>query len=134
MPNRLAIVTHRLSLLSSQKDGLVRVNGEETEELTVSTPPTSPQHSPQETKDFLSKEAEKDAPPVEAVKSVETAEQQPTETEKSTPSSGSAISSLIEGRNCIITTTIVTELTQKVVEPLHTDTQNDGEVMLQVTY
>lgn len=129
MPNRLAIVTHRLSLLSSQKDGLVRVNGEETEELTVSTPPTSPQHSPQETK-----EAEKDAPPVEAVKSAETAEQQPTETEKSTPSSSSAISSLIEGRNCIITTTIVTELTQKVVEPLHTDTQNDGEVMLQVTY
>nr|XP_004549348.2 LIM and calponin homology domains-containing protein 1 isoform X4 [Maylandia zebra] len=110
------------------KDGLVRVNGEETEELTVSTPPTSPQHSPQETKDVLSKEAEKDAPPVEAVKSAETAEQQPTETEKSTPSSGSAISSLIEGRNCIITTTIVTELTQKVVEPLHTDTQNDGEV------
>uniref|UniRef100_A0A3P8RAH9 LIM and calponin homology domains 1a n=1 Tax=Astatotilapia calliptera TaxID=8154 RepID=A0A3P8RAH9_ASTCA len=128
----LAIVTHRLSLLSSQKDGLVRVNGEETEELTVSTPPTSPQHSPQETKDVLSKEAEKDAPPVEAVKSAETAEQQPTETEKSTPSSGSAISSLIEGRNCIITTTIVTELTQKVVEPLHTDTQNDGEVMLQI--
>uniref|UniRef100_A0A3Q2VGV8 LIM and calponin homology domains 1a n=1 Tax=Haplochromis burtoni TaxID=8153 RepID=A0A3Q2VGV8_HAPBU len=110
------------------KDGLVRVNGEETEELTVSTPPTSPQHSPQETKDVLSKEAEKDAPPVEAVKSAETAEQQPTETEKSTLSSGSAISSLIEGRNCIITTTIVTELTQKVVEPLHTDTQNDGEV------
>ncbi|XP_039879742.1 LIM and calponin homology domains-containing protein 1-like isoform X3 [Simochromis diagramma] len=110
------------------KDGLVRVNGEETEELTVSTPPTSPQHSLQETKDVLSKEAEKDAPPVEAVKSAETAEQQPTETEKSTPSSGSAISSLIEGRNCIITTTIVTELMQKVVEPLHTDTQNDGEV------
>uniref|UniRef100_A0A3Q4GM30 LIM and calponin homology domains 1a n=1 Tax=Neolamprologus brichardi TaxID=32507 RepID=A0A3Q4GM30_NEOBR len=110
------------------KDGLVRVNGEETEELTVSTPPTSPQHSPQETKDVLSKEAEKDAPPVEAVKSAETAEQQPTESEKSTPSSGSAFSSLIEGRNCIITTTIVTELTQKVVEPLHTDTQNDGEV------
>ncbi|XP_005469887.1 LIM and calponin homology domains-containing protein 1 isoform X4 [Oreochromis niloticus] len=85
-------------------------------------------HSPQETKDVSSKEAEKDAPPVEAVKSAETAEQQPSETEKSTPSSGSAISSLIEGRNCIITTTIVTELTQKVVEPLLTDTQNDGEV------
>ncbi|CAI5680756.1 unnamed protein product [Oreochromis niloticus] len=110
------------------KDGLVRVNGEATEELTVSTPPTSPQHSPQETKDVSSKEAEKDAPSVEAVKSAETAEQQPSETEKSTPSSGSAISSLIEGRNCIITTTIVTELTQKVVEPLLTDTQNDGEV------
>ncbi|CAI5680760.1 unnamed protein product [Oreochromis niloticus] len=85
-------------------------------------------HSPQETKDVSSKEAEKDAPSVEAVKSAETAEQQPSETEKSTPSSGSAISSLIEGRNCIITTTIVTELTQKVVEPLLTDTQNDGEV------
>uniref|UniRef100_A0A668VIZ2 LIM and calponin homology domains 1a n=1 Tax=Oreochromis aureus TaxID=47969 RepID=A0A668VIZ2_OREAU len=85
-------------------------------------------HSPQETKDVSSEEAEKDAPSVEAVKSAETAEQQPSETEKSTPSSGSAISSLIEGRNCIITTTIVTELTQKVVEPLHTDTQNDEEV------
>ncbi|XP_030587022.1 LIM and calponin homology domains-containing protein 1-like isoform X3 [Archocentrus centrarchus] len=113
------------------KDGLVRVNGVATEELAVSTPPTSSQHSSQDTKDVSSKEADKDAPPVETVKNAETAEQQPPpppQPEKSAPSSGSAISSLIGGRNCVITTTIVTELTQTVVEPLHPDIQNTGEV------
>uniref|UniRef100_A0A3Q0SED6 LIM and calponin homology domains 1a n=1 Tax=Amphilophus citrinellus TaxID=61819 RepID=A0A3Q0SED6_AMPCI len=123
-------VIYSLRLLSSHKDGLVRVNGVATEELAVSTPPTSSQHSSQDTKDVSSKEADKDAPPVETVKNAETAEQQPPpppQTEKSAPSSGSAISSLIGGRNCVITTTIVTELTQTVVEPLHPDIQNTGE-------
>lgn len=114
----------------------MRVNGVATEELPVSTPPTSSQHSPQETKDVSSKEADKEAPPVDTVKNAETAEQQPPpppQTQKSAPSSGSAISSLIGGRNCVITTTIVTELTQTVVEPLHPDVPNTGEVILQVT-
>lgn len=47
--------------------------------------------------------------------------------------SGSAISSLIGGRNCVITTTIVTELTQTRVEPHHPDIQTNGQVMLQRT-
>lgn len=47
--------------------------------------------------------------------------------------SGSAISSLIGGRNCVITTTIVTELTQTRVEPHHPDIQTNGQVILQRT-
>lgn len=47
--------------------------------------------------------------------------------------SGSAISSLIGGRNCVITTTIVTELTQTCVEPHHPDIQTNGQVILQRT-
>lgn len=42
--------------------------------------------------------------------------------------SGSAISSLIGGRNCVITTTIVTELTQTRVEPPEPDSRTDGQV------
>lgn len=42
--------------------------------------------------------------------------------------SGSAISSLIGGRNCVITTTIVTELTQTQVEPLEPDCHTNGQV------
>ncbi|XP_074542743.1 uncharacterized protein LOC141802856 isoform X3 [Halichoeres trimaculatus] len=52
----------------------------------------------------------------------------PPQNKKTTSSSASAISSLIGGRNCVITTTIVTELTQTVVEPLHTDIQSNGQV------
>ncbi|XP_034542814.1 LIM and calponin homology domains-containing protein 1-like isoform X2 [Notolabrus celidotus] len=52
----------------------------------------------------------------------------PSQTEKTASSSASAISSLIGGRNCIITTTIVTELTQTVVEPLQPDIQSNGQV------
>ncbi|XP_028259077.1 LIM and calponin homology domains-containing protein 1-like isoform X2 [Parambassis ranga] len=112
-------------------DGLVRVNGETTEDLPVSTPtpPTSPQDTSQEIKDVSSKQVEKDLPPKEVVKTSETVEQvPPAQTEKPTPCSGSAISSLIGGRNCIITTTIVTELTQTVVEPIQPDIQSNGQV------
>lgn len=42
--------------------------------------------------------------------------------------SGSAISSLIGGRNRVVTTTIVTELTQTRVEPLQPDGQTNGQV------
>uniref|UniRef100_A0A3B4ZIN5 LIM and calponin homology domains-containing protein 1-like n=1 Tax=Stegastes partitus TaxID=144197 RepID=A0A3B4ZIN5_9TELE len=120
------------STLSGHKpvkmDGLVRVNGEATEDLTASIPPTSPQHSPHEIKDVSPKQTEKDLPPEEAGKNPEPAEQpQPPQAEKSTSSSASAISSLIGGRNCIITTTIVTELTQTLVEPLQPDFQSNGQ-------
>ncbi|TDH16354.1 hypothetical protein EPR50_G00019030 [Perca flavescens] len=207
-------------------DGLVRVNGEVTEDLSVSTPPTSARHSPPEVKDVPSKQTEKDVPSVQLEKEApskqmekdvpsiqtekdvpsiqtekdvpsiqtekdvpskqtekdvpskqtekdvpsvqlekeapskqmekdvpsiqtekdvpskqtekdvpsksiatnqETVEQTPPpKTERSTTSLGSAISSLIGGRNCTITTTIVTELTH--VEPHHLDIQSNGQV------
>ncbi|XP_029363390.1 LIM and calponin homology domains-containing protein 1-like isoform X3 [Echeneis naucrates] len=111
-------------------DGLVRVNGEVTENFPASTTPASPQHSPQEINSTPnSKQTEKDVSPVEKVKSHEAAEQPPApQTEKSTTSSGSAISSLIGGRNCIIKTTIVTELTQTLMEPHLPDIQSNGQV------
>ncbi|XP_054912442.1 LIM and calponin homology domains-containing protein 1-like isoform X3 [Poeciliopsis prolifica] len=52
---------------------------------------------------------------------------EPPLTERPAATSGSAISSLIAGRNCIITTTIVTELTKTQVEPLHPDVQDDAQ-------
>ncbi|XP_056227871.1 LIM and calponin homology domains-containing protein 1-like isoform X2 [Seriola aureovittata] len=173
-------------------DGLVRVNGEVTEDLPVSTTPAPPQLLPQEIKDvspkqtdkditpkqtdkditpkqtdkditskqtdkditpkqtdkditskqtdeditpkqtdkdITSKQTEKDVPPEAMVKRQETTEHPPPlQTENSTLSSGSAISSLIGGRNCIITTTIVTELTQTLVEPHPSDIQSNGQV------
>ncbi|XP_078119159.1 LIM and calponin homology domains-containing protein 1-like isoform X2 [Sander vitreus] len=153
-------------------DGLVRVNGEVTEDLFVSTPPTSARHSPPEVKDISFKQMEKDVPSVTTEKDVsskqmekdvpseqmeidvpseqmekdvpsiqtekdvpsmsiatnqEMVEQTPSpKTERSTTSLGSAISSLIGGRNCTVTTTIVTELTH--VEPHHPDIQSNGQV------
>ncbi|XP_072240966.1 LIM and calponin homology domains-containing protein 1-like isoform X4 [Leuresthes tenuis] len=106
-------------------DGLVRVNGEATtEEFTVS----SARDSQQENKDVSSKQTEKGVPPEEHVENPKTTEQQtPLQMEKSAPCSGSAISSLIGGRNCVITTTIVTELTQTHVEPVQPDIQSSGK-------
>lgn len=116
-------------------DGLVRVNGEATEDLSVSAPLMSVRHSPQEIKDFALTQMEKDIPSERTTTNQEAAEQAPPpQTEKCTTSSGSAISSLIGGRNCIIKTTIVTELTQTHVEPHHPDIQSNGQVILQVTY
>ncbi|XP_035516855.1 LIM and calponin homology domains-containing protein 1-like [Morone saxatilis] len=109
-------------------DGLVRVNGEATEDLSVSPPPTSAQHSPQEIKDVPSKQTEKDFPSEQAANNQESEQMPPPQIEKPTASSGSVISSLIGGRNCIITTTIVTELTQTLVEPHQPDVQSNGQV------
>lgn len=95
----------------------------------------SPQDTLQENKDVSSEQTEKNAPAEEAVANPNTAEQPaPLQPEKSTSFSGSAISSLIGGRNCIITTTIVTELTQTRVEPLHLDLQSKGQVMSMEIY
>ncbi|CAN9510251.1 unnamed protein product [Ophioblennius macclurei] len=111
-------------------DGLVRVNGETTEELPVSTPPASPGESLQDTKEVSPKQTASEFPPEVVAKSpAGTAEQlRPPPTEKPAASSGSTISSLLGGRNCITTTTIVTELTQTHVEPLHPDIQSNGQV------
>ncbi|XP_017261656.1 LIM and calponin homology domains-containing protein 1 isoform X2 [Kryptolebias marmoratus] len=100
-------------------DGLVRVNGEATEDFP------SPRDMLQENKDVSSERTERNDPPREAVEKPSAAEQPaPPQPEKSASFPGSAISSLIGGRNCIITTTIVTELTQTRVEPLHPDAQS----------
>ncbi|XP_070684312.1 LIM and calponin homology domains-containing protein 1-like [Pempheris klunzingeri] len=110
-------------------DGLVRVNGEAMEDLPVSAPPNPAQPSSQEINNVSSDQTEKDVPSEQTAPNQETVEQTPPpQKEKSTASSGSAISSLIGGRNCTITTTIVTELTQTVVEPLHPDTQSKAQV------
>ncbi|XP_071374080.1 LIM and calponin homology domains-containing protein 1-like [Centroberyx affinis] len=103
-------------------DGLVRVNGEVTEETSVSTPPPS---SP-----LCSPEGNKDAPsePLAAINEKTVEQSPPPQMEKVTTSSGSAISSLLGGRNCITTTTIVTEMTQTYVEPHPSDCHSNGQV------
>lgn len=162
----------------SQMDGFVRLNGEATEDLSVSTAATSSQHSPQ-IKDVPSAKKEEDVLSEQIATNEEAVEQTPTpQTEGQTPPllaeeqtlppqveertlpsqaeeqtppqqaeeqkpppqtenvatfSGSAISSLIGGRNRIITTTIVTELTQTRVEPRRPDNQSNGQVISQMT-
>uniref|UniRef100_A0A1A8HC15 LIM and calponin homology domains 1a n=1 Tax=Nothobranchius korthausae TaxID=1143690 RepID=A0A1A8HC15_9TELE len=102
-------------------DGLVQVNGEATEDFP------SPLVSLQENKDVSSKQTEEGICPEPAEEKTNTTEQPaPPQTEKSTSFTGSAISSLIGGRNCIVTTTIVTELTQTHMEPLHPEIQSKG--------
>lgn len=107
----------------------MRVNGEASDDLAVSSPPTSPQDVLLESNVVSSKQTAAQAAPEVAVESPKTAEQiSPPPSDRSTPSSASAISSLIGGRNCVITTTIVTELTQTRVEPLHPNIHSSGEV------
>lgn len=77
-------------------------------------------------------QTEKDVPPEQISAYQETVEETPSpQTERSSSSLGSAISSLIGGRNCIITTTIVTELTH--VEPHQPDSQSNAQVISRVT-
>ncbi|XP_061768450.1 LIM and calponin homology domains-containing protein 1a isoform X3 [Nerophis ophidion] len=89
-------------------DGLVRINGD------------SPA-SPSEKKDFLANEASSLDP--ESVPEMPDKFHTPLQASSSSSSSSSfsssssTISSLFSGRNCITKTTIVTELTQTVVEP-----------------
>ncbi|KAK9540576.1 hypothetical protein VZT92_003018 [Zoarces viviparus] len=83
--------------------------------------------SQQTVRDVPSQNSVKDVPPEQIPANQETVEQTPPpQPERSTSSLGSAISSLIGGRNCTITTTIVTELTH--VEPHHPDSQSSGQV------
>ncbi|XP_034388978.1 LIM and calponin homology domains-containing protein 1a [Cyclopterus lumpus] len=78
-------------------------------------------------KDVPLEQTEKDVPPDQISAYQEKVEQTPPpQTERSTSSLGSAISSLIGGRNCTITTTIVTELTH--VEPHQPDIQSNGQI------
>lgn len=67
-------------------------------------------------------------PPSPSRKEEQTPPKPPRHPESVPTFSGSAISSLIGGRNCVITTTIVTELTQTRVEPPQPDCQTNGQV------
>ena len=129
-----------LCVFPPQMDGLVRVNGEVTEDVPCSTPPTSALHSPSKVKDVPSeqkeeevpsKQTEKDAPSEKISTNHEKVEHTPSrQREKPTSCLGSAISSLIGGRNCTTTTTIVTELTH--TEPHQPDIHSNGQVISQV--
>ncbi|XP_046900847.1 LIM and calponin homology domains-containing protein 1-like isoform X2 [Hypomesus transpacificus] len=110
-------------------EGLVHVNGKSVEEgMSVPPLPSSPLHSPEGSK----------APPTQQATANQTTNetltpQQP-ELVATTTSGSSAISSLIGGRNCIVTTTIVTELSQTYMEPypsnLPSNTQINGTMGL----
>lgn len=111
-----------------------------TEDLPCSTPPASALHSPSKVKDVPSeqkeeevpsKQTEKDAPSEKISTNHEKVEHTPSrQREKPTSCLGSAISSLIGGRNCTTTTTIVTELTH--TEPHHPDIHSNGQAISQV--
>ncbi|XP_064872012.1 daf-12-interacting protein 1-like [Oncorhynchus nerka] len=84
-------------------DGLVRLNGETLPSSPPSSPlqsPSSPIHSPQPT-------------------------EQPGANQKTQVS---AVSALIGGRNCVVTTTIVTELTQTHLQPRPLDMLSNTQV------
>uniref|UniRef100_A0A8C7NAR0 Calponin-homology (CH) domain-containing protein n=1 Tax=Oncorhynchus kisutch TaxID=8019 RepID=A0A8C7NAR0_ONCKI len=86
-----------------QVDGLVRVNGETLPSSPPSSPlqsPSSPIHSPQPT-------------------------EHPGANQKTQVS---AVSALIGGRNCVVTTTIVTELTQTHLQPRPLDMLSNTQV------
>lgn len=127
--------------LPTQMDGLVRVNGEVMEDLSVSTAVRSPQGGPQEIRDLPAVQKEH-LPIAQPATKEETGKQTPPQTDEKTPPpqrenlttfSGSAISSLLGVRNCITTTTIVTELTQTRVEPHNPPIQSSGQVISQRT-
>ncbi|XP_023813544.1 LIM and calponin homology domains-containing protein 1 isoform X2 [Oryzias latipes] len=126
----------RTTLKPVKMDGLVRVNGEMMEDSVVSPSPSALLDSlqeKQENKDVSSKQAEEDNPPEEAVENPKTAEQltPPPQNEKTAAAATSAISSLIGGRSCTITTTIVTELTQTLVEPLYPEIQSNKKTPIE---
>ncbi|XP_023189236.1 LIM and calponin homology domains-containing protein 1-like isoform X3 [Xiphophorus maculatus] len=99
-----------------QLDGLVQLNGDTAEDFASLLDPL------QENPAVSSQHTQEVDPPEDSAE-----QPQPPLTERPAPTSGSAINSLIAGRNCIITTTIVTELTKTHVEPLHPDVQDDAQ-------
>lgn len=118
-------------------DGLVRVNGEAMEDPGVPAGVRSSPGGPQEIRDLPPVQKE-DLPPAQPAAKEGTGKQTDEKTpapqrENLTTFSGSAISSLLGVRNCITTTTIVTELTQTRVEPHSPPTQSGGQVISQRT-
>ena len=122
--------------LPTQMDGLVRVNGEMMEDLSVSTAVCPSQGGPQEIRDLPPVQKE-DLSTTQPATKEESRKQAPAQTVEKTPPpqrenlttfSGSAVSSLLGGRICVTTTTIVTELTQTRVEPHNPTTHSSEEV------
>lgn len=116
----------------------MRVNGEVMEDLNASTPVSSSPERPQKTTDLPPAEKEDLTTAQPATKEETGKWTPPPQTDEKTPPSrrenlttfsGSAISSLLGGRNCITTTTIVTELTQTRVEPHYPPLQGSGQVI-----
>uniref|UniRef100_A0A3P9MS07 LIM and calponin homology domains 1a n=1 Tax=Poecilia reticulata TaxID=8081 RepID=A0A3P9MS07_POERE len=114
-PPRCSAPEHKLVEVQ-QLDGSVRLNGEAAEDFASLPDPL------QENPAVSSQHTQEPDPPEDS-----TEQPEPPLTERPAPTSGSAISSLIAGRNCIITTTIVTELTKTYMEPLHPDVQDNAE-------
>ncbi|XP_061535639.1 LIM and calponin homology domains-containing protein 1a isoform X2 [Phycodurus eques] len=102
-------------------DGLVRVNGDTD---------NSPLHSPSE-KDNLVTQAEMEASSLPEIRDWSPPPHAATSSSSSSSvssSSSSTISSLFSGRNCITKTTIVTELTQTLVEPHGLENNSHSQV------
>ncbi|KAM9792142.1 LIM and calponin homology domains-containing protein 1-like [Neosynchiropus ocellatus] len=123
--------------LNIKMDGLVRVNGD----ASVSSPPVSPLITPEKenkpTKEEISTKQSSStqeihdpssAPPPLPTASATLPPSQSSSSSSSSSSSGSTISSLFPGRNCIVTTMIVTELTQTYVEPYQEEGLSNGGV------
>ncbi|XP_068506732.1 LIM and calponin homology domains-containing protein 1 isoform X5 [Syngnathus scovelli] len=114
-PYRQPSSTHGVKM-----DGLVRVNGD-TE--------TSPSE-----KKVLVTQAEKDTSSTSETRDTSPPPQPATASSSSSSSSASSsstISSLFSGRNCVTKTTIVTELTQTVVEPHAADIHGHCQVSVE---
>ncbi|XP_037110516.1 LIM and calponin homology domains-containing protein 1-like isoform X8 [Syngnathus acus] len=118
-PYRQPSSTHGVKM-----DGLVRVNGD-TE--------TSPLRSPSEKK-LLVTQAEKEISSTSETRDTSPPPQPATASSSSSSSSASSsstISSLFSGRNCVTKTTIVTELTQTLVEPDAADIHGHSQVTVE---
>lgn len=90
--------------------------------------PTEEQKAPMQPEEQTPVSVEPPLAPPPSQKEEQTPPKPPRHPESVPTFSGSAISSLIGGRNCVITTTIVTELTQTLVEPLQPDCRTNGQV------
>ncbi|XP_053712080.1 LIM and calponin homology domains-containing protein 1-like isoform X2 [Synchiropus splendidus] len=119
--------------LNIKMDGLVRVNGD----ASVSSPPVSPLITPEKENKPMKEEIptqqssstqELHQPSSPPTTSATLPPSQSSSSSSSSSSSGSTISSLFPGRNCVVTTMIVTELTQTLIEPYQEEGLSNGEV------
>lgn len=86
------------------------------------------QKAPMQPEEQTLKDVAPSPPPPPSRKEEQTPPKPPRHPESVPTFSGSAISSLIGGRNRVVTTTIVTELTQTRVEPLQPEGRTNGQV------
>ncbi|XP_051940707.1 LIM and calponin homology domains-containing protein 1-like isoform X2 [Hippocampus zosterae] len=103
-------------------DGLVRVNGDTDTSLKEKNILVTQAEEQEEEAPFTLEMGGRSPPPQAATSSSSSA--------SFSSSSSSTISSLFSGRNCITKTTIVTELTQTLVEPHRVDIDGHGQVTI----